>query len=71
MSDLPKPTIPNVAPVQFLKEVKNELARVTWPTRSETIKLTAVVIALSVIVGAFVGGLDALFLQAQKLLLGR
>jgi preprotein translocase subunit SecE len=65
------PKIPNVPPVQFLKEVVSELKRVTWPTRDETIKLTAVVIALSVVVGAFIGGLDAIFLQAQKMLLGR
>jgi preprotein translocase subunit SecE len=68
MNDTTKPKIPNVAPVQFLKEVIAELKRVTWPTRAETIKLTAVVIALSVIVGAFIGGLDALFLSIQKLI---
>ncbi len=65
------PKMPNVAPVQFINEVIAELKRVTWPTRDETIKLTAVVIVLSVVVGAFIGGLDAVFLQGQKLLLGR
>jgi preprotein translocase subunit SecE len=71
MSDIHKPAIPNTAPVQFLKEVIAELKRVTWPTRDETVKLTFVVIAISVMVGAFIGGLDAFFLSAQKLLLGR
>ena len=60
------PKIPNVAPARFLREVVAELKKVTWPTREETIKLTAVVIAISVLVGLFVGGLDALFLSITK-----
>lgn len=51
-------SVANVAPVQFVREVISELKRVTWPSREETIKLTAVVIVLSVAVGAFIGGLD-------------
>jgi preprotein translocase subunit SecE len=55
-------------PVQFFQEVVAELKKVTWPSRDETMKLTSVVIALSVIVGLFVGGLDALLVQAQKMI---
>lgn len=62
------PKLPNVAPVQFLKEVVTELKKVTWPTRAETIKLTAVVIAISVIVGLFIGGLDIVFLRITSLI---
>lgn len=65
------PKLPNVAPVQFLKEVVTELKKVTWPTRAETIKLTAVVIAISVIVGAFIGGLDIAFLRLTSVLFKR
>jgi len=65
------PKIPNVAPKRFLGEVISELKKVTWPTRDETIKLTAVVIVLSIAVGAFIGALDSIFLAAQKLLVGR
>ncbi len=63
MTEARKPNVPNVSPARFFSEVVSELKKVTWPTREETIKLTAVVIAISVIVGAFVGGLDALFLS--------
>jgi preprotein translocase subunit SecE len=63
------PTIPKVAPKRFLDEVVSELKKVTWPTRDETIKLTFVVIVLSVAVGAYIGGLDSLFLTLQKLLI--
>ncbi len=63
MNNQSKPSIPNVSPTRFFSEVATELKKVTWPTREETMKLTAVVIAISVVVGAFIGGLDALFLS--------
>ncbi len=55
ISQLPKKGI------EFLKEVRIELKRVTWPTRQETIKYTSIVIGLSLAVAAFLGGLDFLF----------
>ena len=47
--------------VTFLKEARVELRKVTWPTRSQTIRYTVAVIAMSVSVAAFLGGLDFLF----------
>ena len=47
--------------VEFLKEVRLELKKVTWPTREETIRYTAAVIGFSLVVAAFLGGLDFLF----------
>lgn len=47
--------------VNFLKEVKIELKKVTWPTRQETVKYTLLVIGVSVAVAIFLGGLDFLF----------
>lgn len=44
--------------VSFLKEVRLELKKVNWPTRKETIKYTLIVIGASLIVAAFLGGLD-------------
>ncbi len=55
ISQLPKKGI------DFLKEVRIELKRVTWPTRQQTIKYTLIVIGLSLAVAAFLGGLDFLF----------
>lgn len=48
-------------PIRFLKEVRDELVKVDWPTREQTIRLTILVIASSVLVGAYIGGLDAGF----------
>lgn len=59
--------VPTVAPVQFVREVVTELKKVTWPSREETMKLTAVVIALSLLVGTFIGVLDGILVQVQKM----
>lgn len=45
-------------PFTLLAQVKQELQLTTWPTREETIKLTAVVVLVSVVVGVYLGGLD-------------
>lgn len=59
---------PTAAPGKFIREVIAELKKVTWPSREETMKLTVVVIVISVIVGIFIGGLDSLLLKATTLL---
>jgi preprotein translocase subunit SecE len=60
--------IARFAPFQFIRESLAELRKVSWPSRAEAIKLTAVVIALSVIVGVFIGGTDLLFLRLSTYL---
>lgn len=65
------PSLPKTGPTQFFREVVTELRKVTWPTREETIKLTLVVIVISVVVGAFIGTLDSLFLRLTSLIFKR
>ena len=43
---------------QFLREVKVELKKVTWPSRKQTIGSTAVVIALVILISLFLGVVD-------------
>ena len=43
---------------RFLREVKIELKKVTWPTRKQTIGSTAVVIALVMLISLFLGFVD-------------
>ena len=45
----------------FLAEAKVELSRVNWPTRKQLIRYTLLVIVISVVVAAFLGGLDISF----------
>jgi preprotein translocase subunit SecE len=56
-----------VALFQFLGEVISELKKVTWPTRQETMRLTMLVIAISVAIGAVLGLLDIIFSQLLNL----
>lgn len=58
-------------PATFLKEVVAELKKVTWPTRNETIKLTVLVIVISTVVAAFIGGLDYTFLSITSFIFKR
>lgn len=44
--------------ISFLKEVKEELAQVAWPSREQTIRYTILVVIVAVVVGALLGGLD-------------
>jgi preprotein translocase subunit SecE len=41
-------------PVNFLKEVKSELTKVTWSTRQEVIGATAVVIVITAIMALYI-----------------
>jgi len=47
--------------VLFYRETIGELKKVSWPTRSEAINLTKVVIVVMFIMSIFLGGLDQAF----------
>lgn len=46
--------------MQFLREVKIELKKVTWPSRKQTMGSTVVVIVLVVIISSFLGLVDVI-----------
>jgi preprotein translocase subunit SecE len=46
---------------QFLKEVRQELKKVIWPTRQELITYTIVVLVTVTVMTTFVFGLDVVF----------
>jgi preprotein translocase subunit SecE len=52
--------------VKGLRDTRSELRKVTWPTRQETTNLTLVVIALSVVLGLLLGGVDLAVSEAFK-----
>ncbi len=45
---------------QLFKEAKNEIRKVVWPTRQETLQTTAIVVVAVLIVGLLLWGLDSL-----------
>jgi preprotein translocase subunit SecE len=46
---------------QFLKEVRQELKKVLWPTRQELVTYTIVVLVTVIVLTTYVFGLDVLF----------
>ena len=52
-----KPTI-KLPLANYLNEVRIELKKVTWPGRQQVIKLSSVVIGVSVVTGIYTGLLD-------------
>lgn len=45
----------------FLKEARHELSKVSWPTKSQIIQYTVVVVAISLATAVFLGLLDFIF----------
>jgi preprotein translocase subunit SecE len=52
---------PRVGARQFVREVRAELRKVAWPTRSETVNYSIVVLVTLLLVMAFVFGVDWVF----------
>ncbi len=55
--------------LNYFKEVKVELGKVTWPTRQQATKLTIIILLVSLATGLYVGGLDLLFTNLLGLFL--
>jgi len=58
-------------PRQFLREVRAELKKVAWPTRSEVVTYTVVVLVSVTFVTVYVFGLDYGFARAVLKVFGR
>ena len=56
-------------PLEFLQQVRAEGAKVTWPTRRETLITTGLVIALVIIASIFFISVDWVLRELVKLLL--
>ncbi len=52
----------------FATNVIDELKKVSWPSRVETIKLTTIVIIVSLIIGLYVGIIDILLAKGLEVI---
>jgi preprotein translocase subunit SecE len=57
-------------PVQFSREVRQEVAKVTWPSRRETLITTGLVLALSSLAAIFFLVSDQLIQLAMRWVFG-
>ena len=55
---------------KFFSEVREELAKVTWPSRDDTVGTTIVVIVLVIIVSLFLGVIDIGLSHIMKFIVG-
>jgi preprotein translocase subunit SecE len=60
----PKPKEERTTPAQFVREVRGEMRKVAWPTRSEVVNYSIIVLVTLVLLTAFVGVLDWVFGEA-------
>lgn len=47
--------------VSYISASRSELAKVTWPTRAQTVRLTGMVILFSLVFAILLGGIDYIF----------
>ncbi len=57
-------------PVQFVRQVRQEAAKVTWPSRKETLVSTAMVFAMVIVAAGFFFLVDLGLSHAVRLVLG-
>ena len=57
-------------PAQFVREVRQEASRVTWPARKETLVTTGLVLGLSTLAAIFFLVVDQLIQLAIRLVFG-
>ncbi len=58
------------SPVKFIEEVRQEVSRVTWPTRKETVVTTAMVFVMVFIAAGFFFVVDQIFSAGVRLVFG-
>lgn len=59
-----------VSPMQFFRQVKQEVKKVTWPTRKEVIQTSMMVIIIVAIASAFFFFVDQFFGWVVKFIFG-
>ena len=57
-------------PAKFIREVRQEAGRTTWPSRKETLVTTGLVLAMAAMAAAFFFVTDQVFGLAVRVLFG-
>lgn len=58
------------SPGQFVRQVRQELAKVVWPTRRETMVSTVMVMSMAVVASIFLFLVDTVFSLGIQTVLG-
>ena len=60
---------PRVSPGEFVRQVRAEFAKVTWPTLPETVRMTIMVLIMTSLLSVFFVGIDQVLGRIVKFLL--
>ena len=55
---------------KYLKQVRGEIRKVTWPSRAEVIRLSVIVVAVLVVMSAFMAVVDYAFARLMQWIVG-
>jgi preprotein translocase subunit SecE len=58
------------SPTEFVQQVRQEVARVTWPSRKETVVTTVIVFAMVFVAAIFFFLVDQVFSAGVRLVFG-
>jgi len=56
--------------IAFVKEAREELKKVNWPSRKELIESTKIVIVASILLAVFIGVLDFVLTKLINVIIG-
>ena len=59
-----------ISPAQFVREVRQEMAKVTWPTRKELVVTTVSVFAMAIAAALFFFVVDQIIAVTVEFVLG-
>ena len=57
-------------PGQFIREVRQEVSKVTWPTRKETLLTTAMIFVMAFLAALFLFAVDEVLGVAMRYIIG-
>jgi preprotein translocase subunit SecE len=61
--------VAKVSPGEFIRQVRAETAKVSWPTRQETVTTTIMVVIMTLLLGIFFFSVDSVFSRIVQALL--
>ena len=57
-------------PAEFVRQVKQEISKITWPSRADAFRGTMVVIGASIVLALFLVVVDLVFAKSVGLIVG-
>ncbi len=59
-----------ISPLTFVKQVRQEVKKISWPTRGETVTTSIMVVIICIIVALFLMAVDGVLASLIQLILG-